>query len=84
MPQESISRHIYNMRVSYSWVINFFAISALTAIIFFLTFVGITVKKEGTDGLNREIAYQSTVITLLLIISYSVVFAVFSNHLLTK
>lgn len=84
MPQESISRHIYRMRVSYHWVINFFSLAALTSIICFLTFVGITVKKDGTDGLNREVAYQSSVIALLLIIAYSVVFAVFSNYLLTK
>lgn len=84
MPQESISRHIYRMRISYPYIINLFSLGALTAIICFLTFVGITVKKEGTDGLNREIAYQSTVIALLLIISYSVVFGVFSNYLLTQ
>jgi hypothetical protein len=84
MPQENISRHLYRMRVSYFWVINLFSLAALTAIVCFLTFVGITVKNNGTDGLNREVAYQSTVISLLLIITYSVVFAVFSNYLLTQ
>ena len=84
MPQESISRHIYRMRTSYAYVINFLSLAVLTSLICFLTFVGITVKKEGTDGLTREIAFQATVISLLLIITYSVVFGVFSNYLLTK
>lgn len=84
MAHESISRHIYRLRVSYPYIINFFSLAALTSIVCFLTFIGMTVKNEGSNGLNREIAFQATVVSLLLIIAYSVVFGVFSNYLLTK
>lgn len=82
MAQESISKHIYRLRVSYPYMINFLSLAALTSIVCFLTFIGLTVKKDGSDGLNREIAYQASVVSLLIIIAYSVVFGVFSNYLI--
>ena len=84
MAQESISRHIYRMRVSFPYIINIISLFALTSIICFLIYVGKTVQSEGSDALFREVSYQASVVALLLIISYSVVFGVFSNYLLTQ
>ena len=92
MTQASVAKSAYRMKVALPWVIYLTFATFLTSVITFLVFTGMstnTMKDAPDNGTTqsgvfnsahsfyREVSYQATVISLLTIITFCVVYHTF-------
>ena len=92
MTQATVAKTTYRMKVALPWVIYLTFFTFLTSVITFLVFTGMsanTMKDAPINGSNqtgvynsansyyRELSFQATVISLLTIITFCVVYHTF-------
>jgi len=85
----SVSKTLFNLRSSIPWVVNILFLAFFTSTVTFLVYTGKSVNYmqnatdngntqnniyNGSDSFYREISFQATVICLLTIITFCIVY----------